>query len=133
MMWGAIQCQPDKTPEALDTFIDLLDNLPVSPDRFQEARQSMLNQYRTSKLGFRGVLGAVRSWERLGVPVDPRRTRFERIGAADMDLMLNFHREHLNSRPKLISIVGDSSRIDMERLARSGKIVEVGLGDIFVY
>jgi predicted Zn-dependent peptidase len=133
LMAAIIGCQPDKTSEAVEAFVDLIDNLPVSPDRFQEARQSMLNQYRTSKVGFREVLGAVRSWERLGVPVDPRKTRFEKIGAADMDLMLDFHGEHLKQRPKLISIVGDSSRIDMERLAGSGKIVHVGLGDIFVF
>jgi predicted Zn-dependent peptidase len=133
LMSGEIGCQTDKTPEAVEAFLDLLDNLPVSPERFELTRQDLLNRYRTSKLGFREVLSAVRSWERLGVPVDPRRGRYEQIRTADIDAMLRFHREHLKSRPKLISIVGDRNKIDVERLKKNGKLIEAGLKDIFVF
>ena len=46
--------------------------------------------------------------------------------------MLQFHKYHVQNRPKLISIVGDRNKIDMERLAQAGKVVEIGLEDIFV-
>ncbi|MSS72574.1 MAG: insulinase family protein [Candidatus Latescibacteria bacterium] len=133
LMFGEIGCQTDKTPEAVEAFIDLLDNLPVSPERFEVTRLDLLNRYRTSKLGFRDVIGAVRSWERLGVPVDPRRGRFAQIQAADIDAMLKFHKEHLKSRTKLISIVGDKNKIEIERLRKNGRLIEVGLKDIFVF
>lgn len=133
LLAGSIACQPDKTIEAVAAFIDLIDNMPVTPERFEEARTSILNRYRTSKISFRRVLGSVRSWERLGVPVDPRKSRFERIQAAEMDDMLGFYGKHLKNRVKLISIVGDKNKIDLAALEKFGTVSEVGLEDIFVF
>ncbi len=134
ILFGEIGCQADKTPEAVEAFVDLVDNLPASPERYDVARESLLNRYRTSKLGFRDVIGAVRTWERLGLSVDPRKWRFEQIQAAThIDAVLQFHRSHLKSRPKLISIVGDKNKIDVERLKKGGKLNEIGLKDIFVF
>ena len=132
-MVGSVACQPDKTVEAVAAFMDLMDNIPVSPERFEEARASILNRYRTNKISFRRVLGSVRSWERLGVPVDPRKSRFEKIQVAEMDDMLRFYGQNLKNRVKLISIVGDKNKIDLEALEQYGTVSEVGLEDIFVF
>jgi predicted Zn-dependent peptidase len=133
VMIGVIGSQADKTPEALTAFLDLLDNLPKSPERFEESRDSILNRYRTSKLGFREVLGAVRSWEKLEVPVDPRKARFGQIEQSSLDNVLKFHANHLKGRPKLISIVGDKSKVNLEALKKHGEIVELKLEDIFSF
>ncbi|MBM3262300.1 MAG: insulinase family protein [candidate division Zixibacteria bacterium] len=133
LMVGLIGTQADKTSDAVGAFIDLLDNLPVSPERFDAAREALLNRYRTSKIGFRSVLDAIGAWERLELPVDPRKRRYEQILQADMDIMLKFHADRLKGRPKLISIVGDKNKINLESLSRYGKVIEVGLQDIFVF
>jgi len=62
IMSGSIGCQADKTPEALDAFLDLFEKLPASPERFADTRESIISRYRTGKLGFREILWAVRSW-----------------------------------------------------------------------
>ena len=131
IMAGAIGCQADKTAEAVRAFVDLLDNLPISPERFETARAAQISRYRTSHLDFRQILGAVLIWERLGVPVDPRGWRLEQIQRAGIERMLEFYRERLGGRAKMISVVGDKSKIDMEGLAASGKIMGLGLEDIF--
>ncbi|MBU6400073.1 MAG: insulinase family protein [Verrucomicrobia bacterium] len=133
LMIGGIGCQADKTPEAVHAFIDLMDHMPASPRRFKEAQEAILNRYRTSKLGFREVLGAVRSWERLGVPVDPRQERYATVESAGMDLMLDFYHRHVQGRPKLISIVGDKSKIGLAQLEQGRKVTEVRLSDIFAF
>ena len=51
---------------------------------------------------------------------------------SNMDLMLQFHKAHVQGHPKLISIVGDRNKMDMERLAAVGQVIEIGLEDIFV-
>ncbi len=133
LMTGGIGTQTDKTAEAVQAFLDLLDNLPVSPERFQASQASILTRYRTGKLGFREVLGAVRSWERLELPIDPRLARFTKLQHAGIDLMLQFHRDHLKGRPKLISLVGDKTKIDLDRLKQSGAITELQLQDLFAF
>jgi predicted Zn-dependent peptidase len=133
VMTGGIGCQADKTPEAVEAFLDLFENLPVSPERFAETRNSVINRYRTGKLGFREILAAVRSWERLEVPIDPRQERFQKVQGTGMEQVLQFHREHLKGRPRLISIVGDKNKFDLDRIKKSGLISELELKDLFVF
>ncbi|MFA6108396.1 MAG: insulinase family protein, partial [Candidatus Latescibacterota bacterium] len=130
---GAIETQADKTSDAVAAFQELLDQLPTSPERFTAAQRALVSQYRTERLGFREVLAAVRDWERKEVAVDPRQWRFEQVQTATLDQVLQLHREHLQNRPRLISIVGDRSKIDLEALARNGKVIELGLEDIFKF
>ena len=133
MMSGYIGTQADKTIDAVDAFVDILDNLPVSPERFAAAQHALVSKFRTERLGFRQVLGAVRQWEKQELPIDPRSWRFDEIQKADLDRVLQFHAEHIQNRPKLISIVGDRNKIDMESLARHGKIVELTIDDLFAF
>lgn len=132
LMIGAIGCQADKTPEAVQAFLDLFDNLPESPERFGESVNGILNTYRASKTGFRSVIGAVRSWERLGLQPDPRVKRYEGLQHIEIGDLMNFHAEHIKGRPKLISIVGDKKKMDMETLAKYGTIIDVTADKIFV-
>ena len=45
LMMGSIGTQTDKTVDALAAFIDLIDNMPSSFERFEESVNSMLNRY----------------------------------------------------------------------------------------
>lgn len=132
IMVGAIGCQADKTVEAVDAFLDLFDNLPESPERFHETVNASLNLYRTSPVGFRSIIGTVRAWERLGLEEDPRKQSFEELQEAELQDLMAFHAEHIKGEPKLISIVGDKTKIDMDALAKYGKITEISLEQIFV-
>ena len=128
-----IGCQADKTPEAVGAFLELIDDIPASEERFIAARKALVEQYRTRRLGFRDVLGAVRRWELQEVPVDPRPERFERISSSSLEQLLGYHSEHVGGQPKMISIVGDGPKIDFDQLGRYGKVVTVGIEEIFGY
>jgi len=128
-----IGCQADKTSEAVAAFLDLIDNLPGDRGRFTAAQQAQISKFRTNRLGFRDLLGAVRMWGRQDVPVDPRPWRLEQIQRADLQTVLDFQQERIKGRPRLISIVGDRSKIDLTALSRSGRVREVELGEIFAY
>ena len=112
---------------------DLFEKMPASPERFAETRDSIISRYRTGKIGFRDITGSVRSWERLEVPIDPRKARFEKIQQLGLDDMLRFDQEHLQHRPKLISIVGDKNKIDLEKIKKGGAVTELELKDIFAF
>ena len=132
IMLGSIGTQTDKTVDALGAFIDLIDNMPQSSERFDTSVESLMNRYRTSKISFREVIGAVRSWERLGIDGDPRRDRYQELQTASLDDLLSFQQEHVKDRPKLISIVGDLSIIDEEELEQFGTVKEIQIDDLFV-
>lgn len=133
MMIGLIQTQSDKTCEAVQAFMDLLDNLPLSMDRYALAREALLNDYRTDRTGFRGVPRVLLDWDRRGLQADPRRGWYDAITAAsDLSLITTFHKEHITGRNKMISVVGKSDRVGLEKLKAAGPIHEIAVENIFV-
>lgn len=132
LMVGVIGCQTDKTIDSVDAFLDLFENLPESPERFNEAVTSLTNLYRTSTVGFRSIIGTARGWERLGLTEDPRKRAFKELQESELEDLMAFHAKHIKGQPKLISIVGDKSKINMDALANYGTITEVSLDEIFV-
>lgn len=131
IMVGVIGSQADKTVEAVRAFIDLMDNLPVSEERFATTKESLENRYRTGKIGFRGIAGAVQAWEELGLQGDPRRLDFTSIQASSLPNLLAFHQDVVANHPKLISIVGDAGKIGLEKLGEIAPVRTVPLEDIF--
>jgi len=132
LIMGSIGTQTDKTADALAAFIDLIDNMPSSSERFDESVNSMLNRYRTSKLNFREIIGAVRTWERQGLEGDPRRGNYQKLQETELEDLLQFQQQHVKDRAKLISIVGDLSIIDTAELEQFGTVQEVEVDELFV-
>ena len=132
LIMGSIGTQTDKTADALAAFIDLIDNMPSSSERFDESVNSMLNRYRTSKLNFCEVIGAVRTWERQGLEGDPRRGNYQKLQETELEDLLQFQQQHVKDRAKLISIVGDLSIIDTAELEQFGTVQEVEVDELFV-
>ncbi len=131
LMLGAVATQADKSVEAVAAFVALLDDMPLSRSRFEEAREALLNRHRAGRLGFRQVLGAVRAWERMGFDGDPRPERYRRLQAAELEDLARFQREHVRGRPKLISIVGDLSALGPDGLERFGPVERVAPDALF--
>jgi len=129
---GAIGTQNDKAVEATTAFMDLFDNMPRSAERFEDAHSSLLNRYRTASVGFRAIPGTVRSWEYLGLTGDPRAERFDQLQEMGLEDLMQFQQNHIAGRPKLISIVGDTRRMDMDALAALGSVRELNVEDVFV-
>jgi len=119
--------------QAVQGLAYLFENLPVSKERFAETVDSVISRYRTGKLGFREIIGAVRSWERLEVPIDPRKPRFEKIQRLGLADVLQFQKDHLKGRAKLISIVGDKTKFNLEQSKQRGDVIELELKDVFVF
>jgi hypothetical protein len=46
--------------------------------------------------------------------------------------LVDFQREHVKNRAKLISIVGDLSIIDQAELERFGSVKQIAIDDLFV-
>ncbi|MDO8909849.1 MAG: insulinase family protein [Pseudohongiella sp.] len=129
---GAIGSQNDKAVEATAAFIELFDNMPVSAERFADAWGAQINRYRTGNISFRAIPGTVRGWELLGLDGDPRPARFAQLQTSSLEDLMKFQRERIAGRPKLISIVGDTTRMDMETLSALGTIRELSVDDVFV-
>lgn len=134
VMIGALGCQADKTPEAVKTFIDITYNLPKSKDKFDASKNALLNQYKTSRVGFRELIGTVQAWEKRGIVAkDPRKYEFAKLQEMKMEDVVDFVKEKIQSKNMVISIVGDKNRVGLESLKEVGEIQFLTEEDIFGY
>jgi predicted Zn-dependent peptidase len=131
-MTGIIQTQPDKTMDALGSFIELLDNMPKTDERFAAAREALLNSYATNRISFRHVTETILGWERRGISADPRPQWYETIKETeDLSAVAAFQQKYVANRPKIVSIVGDKNRINLDALKSKGSVKELQVNQLF--
>ena len=63
---------------------------------------------------------------------DPRKAHFEQAQSIQTADMMAFHAAEISGRPKRISIVGDTSRIDMEAVSALGTVIKLTADDLIV-
>lgn len=132
LMIGVIQTQPDKLYEALDSFLHLFDNLPISQERFNFAKESVLNDYRTDKVPFRSVLGRVYGWYLHDIEYDPREQWYKDLQTTTLDDLINFHNSKIKPNTRLVSLMLPINRISIDDLQKFGVVKTVTIDDIFV-
>jgi len=128
---GSIGCQADKTLDAVNAFMELLENMPINDTRWESAHSSILSNYRTSPIPYRATAGYVYDINALGMNEDPRRNRFEKISTASVQILEEFYTNSIKAKKKLLSIVGDSSKIDLKELEKIGPIRLVNKEELF--
>ena len=68
-----IGCQSDKTDEAIETMLSLINNLPEKSERFESIISYISETSKTSKPNFRNILGTVETWKTSGFVIDPKK------------------------------------------------------------
>jgi len=128
---GYVGTQADKTNEALEVFYDLIRNMPEKSERMEMIRRFLVQSALTDKPGFRDLSRKIKSMELLGYDEDPAISKVEVYKNLEFDDIVEFYKKNLKDRPIVISIVGDKKRIDMEKLKKFGKIIEIKEKDLF--
>ena len=131
VMVGSIGCQADKTIDAMEAFIGLLKEMPVSNTRWSSAHASLLSAYRTNPITSRAIPKFVYDVDTLGLKIDPRESRFKNLSKAKIDGFEKFYQDKIKTKSILFSVVGDSTRIDMEALEKFGPFTQVTAKELF--
>ncbi len=128
---GAIGCQADKTIEAVNAFIELLDEMPINQTRWDSAHAAILSAYRTNPISSRSIPGFAYDFNVLGLKQDPRSNRYDSLLKADIDSLRGFYEKEIQPKSILLSIVGDSKKIDLNELKKIGPLTEVKPQQLF--
>jgi predicted Zn-dependent peptidase len=128
---GAIGCQADKTLEAVTAFVELLDNMPINQTRWESAHSAILSTYRTNPIGSGSRPSYAYDVRTLGLNGDPRENRYKALKEADISSLRKFYAEEIKPQNILISIVGDSAKIDLGKLKEFGPLTQVKVGELF--
>lgn len=125
-----IGCQGDKTNEALKVLYDLLKDLPKYEERMPNIKSNLTQKANASYPNFRNLTYQVRSDDFLDYKQDRNQIKAPKYKSLEFENVLEFYRQNLQNKPVIITIVGNSKKINLEELAKYGKIVKVSQKEI---
>ena len=130
---GYIGTQSDKVVTAVNTFMNLVDSMPLHPERINTVKQMLLQQYQISKPGMRTRAQIVDNWKtQWGFKEDPAKAKVQDLQNIQFDNIVNFYKEYIQGKPVTIMIVGDPKKIDQKALtAKYGKIKKLSKTNLF--
>jgi hypothetical protein len=88
-------------------------------------RQYLIESAITSEPEFRNKALSIEFIKLIGYDCDPRKINIPIIENMVFDDIINFYQTSIKSKPLVIGIVGDKSRISLTELARFGKVIEI--------
>jgi len=132
-LWGQLECQADKTPEAVKLMASLFLDFPASEKRFQETAKAIEESYRASPTPFRWIPSTVIGWEDQGLTGgDPGPKRFARTKTYTLAELQGFARR-FKTKPLTVWILGHRDRVAVDQLKAFGGFEEKPLDALFPY
>ena len=125
--------QGDKTMGAIALVDSLLGHMPVLDLSFQTTKQSMINNIDNNFPTFRNIGQRIAHLQSYGWTEDSNTGLVKLIEDTKMDDMVNYYERNIrnNSKHRVIGIVGNKSKLDMDELAQYGRIVILQKNAIF--
>ncbi len=128
---GQIGTQADKTTDAVNEFLKLIDDMPEKPERMDNIRKYLTQASISSKPHFRYLTSTVENWERLGYNDDPRKRYVQRYEEMSFEDIKKYYNDHIKGKSLSIAIIGNKKEIDMDALNAIAKVQTIPSGKLF--
>jgi len=130
MLKAYLGTQADKTNEAVEIFLELIQNMPEKSGRIDEIKSALTQSINSNRPSFRYLSYSVAHWLKQSYKDDPRKQRIEQYKTMNFDVITDFYKKHIKGKPIIITVVGDKKRIDIEKLKKYGKFIELKTSDV---
>jgi predicted Zn-dependent peptidase len=117
--------QSDKTVDAISVMDSLINQMPQKENRMPSVKSALIQSVNSTKPQWRDITETVERWQIQQYKEDPRITQFKVFNSVEFNNILDFYKTNIKGRPMVITIVGNKEQINMEELAKFGKIIEV--------
>ena len=97
------------------------------------AKESIEQRIRTERLTRFKVLSQYEQAKKVGVDYDIRKDLYNQVQSFNMNTLIDFHNNYVAGKNRVVMILGDKERLDMEVLKEYGEINYLSLDDIFGY
>jgi predicted Zn-dependent peptidase len=128
-----IGTQADKLPEAMQSILELLNNMPESENTFESAKNNIIQKINTERITKGGILMNYLASQKLGLDHDIRQDVYEKVQSLTMEDVKNFQDKNVKNSKYTILVLGDKTKLDAETLSKYGKVQYLNLEDIFGY
>ncbi|MDI3526016.1 MAG: hypothetical protein PWR03_199 [Tenuifilum sp.] len=128
---GYVGTQSDKTLTAMETLDTLIRQMPAKPERIGMIKNHLILSAQTKRPSFRYLANSVEYWHKQGFETDPLKIKLPIYRNLSWNDIENFYVSKMKEKPVVYMIVGDEKNIDMNELAKYGKLVKIKEDELF--
>jgi len=125
--------QNDKMMDCINTFNEILDNLPQSESAFEIAKQSLMKQLAVERTTRQNVLNAWLAAQERGIDYSIDEKIYNALPDLTLADITRFAAERMAHKNRRFMILGNEKELDMAALGQVGPIKRVSLEEIFGY
>ena len=134
MNTGFIATQNDKVIDAFTAFDELYNQMPVSQNAFDLAKESILNGIRNERITKMSIIWNYLRAQNFGYDEDLRKTYFETIPGMTIQDVIEFNEKYVKDKPKTYVILGNENVLNFNELEQKfGPVEKVSRDAIFKY
>lgn len=129
-----IATQNDKVIDAFDAFNELFDEMPVSENAFNLAKESMITDMATNRTTKMNIIWNYIAARKMARDYDLRTKLYTEIPEMSVEQVLDFNKNYISRKPKTYVILGDETAIDLDAIEKKyGKVVKLEKEEYFGY
>jgi len=121
---GYVGTQADKFLEAYEAMEALWDELRIEPGPFEVAKQSLIAKIATERPRHQEVFGRYLAARRFGKTTDLNAEVYQALLSLSSADLERFYQQYVQKRPRLLLLIGDRSRLNLQGLRERGLSVE---------
>ena len=128
---GYIATQADKTIDAIDLYMRLVNDMPKTSSRINGLKDYIRLASLSRQPHFRSLSQEYERQKLLGFTEPSSNYIIRLVDQLNLDDMVSFYEKNLAGKPIAIGIVGNPKTVDMKQLGRFGKVERLSAGRIF--
>ncbi len=125
--------QADKMNDAITAMSELLNNMPLNEESFNQAKQSILSGLESERINDADVFFSYLDAIDMGIDYDYRKMEYEAIKKITFDDVKAFQAQNIKGKKWAISVLGSREKIKEEDLKKYGELKILTLEEIFGY
>ncbi len=125
-----VACQSDKTNEAIDVMMDILQNLPQKEEKLSEIITTLEQKNASNNIAFRTKSETIDYLKKLSFEKSPQELAYDDYAQLKFDDIMDFYKNHLQNEAIVITIYGNKNNIDLDALKQYGDITFLKIKDV---
>ncbi len=124
--------QADKTVDAVEVVLGLINDMPLYQTRLPAIREGLILTSSSDRPSFRQLSQTAESFMKTGYSQDPNKINFEKYPTLEFKDIVSFYEKNIKNKPITVTIYGDVSKFDLDKLRALGKVIKLEIEDIMI-
>ena len=131
--YAYIGTQANKLSQAVESMLELMNNMPEAQDNFNAAKESTLKKLAAERTDKASIFWSYERMKRRGITKNNKEEIYNSIKNMTLADLSNFFNENIKNGEYDVMVVGNKEDVDVNALSKLGKVQELDVDYLFNY